>query len=253
MKAIIVLIIMFSTSSCGVKHKIESNSYLPLPGCEEGNAITFIQTGSCDKEGCSYEKLMTLCGEGTKCEDGVCVASYCGEGKGLCDTPPDTSCNADAVVTYEPMGKCVGQECVYSPTYTHCKANQICANSICLYPWSPCADITCDSPPPPGCEGNAATVPKGNGTCGEDGCVYPSSKTHCGETATCINGLCDASINPCDGVDCYVPPAAICANDAIIKYDGIGTCSEGQCSYSATEEPCDDTEYCLDGRCLKFQ
>jgi hypothetical protein len=113
----------------------------------------------------------------------------------VCDTPPVDACeDATTRISYAAQGTCQAAtgECTYLPATETCP--EVCREGRCQAA-DPCAGVTCDSPPPPACQGDAALlVYSSPGTCSPaDGtCSYPSEAQAC--LRVCEAGVCDPDI-----------------------------------------------------------
>ncbi|PIE17296.1 MAG: hypothetical protein CSA65_09325 [Proteobacteria bacterium] len=59
----------------------------------------------------------------------------------------------------------------------------------------------------------------------------------------------DGSSDPCSNVSCTKPPAPTCLNDKVLeRYDNVGTCVAGTCTYGLKTETCAGS--CVSGSCL---
>lgn len=56
-----------------------------------------------------------------------------------------------------------------------------------------------------------------------------------------LTGCSDGKTDPCKGVVCNTPPAAICEGDTLVTFASIGTCEGGDCVYAETRSTCDAT------------
>ncbi|MCZ7685102.1 MAG: hypothetical protein M5U28_42560 [Sandaracinaceae bacterium] len=87
--------------------------------------------------------------------------------------------------------------------------------------------------------------------CGQfdrDACLDLSPGVDCRLPGTCEVGACTPSGCTAAPVVCDAPPASTCVDaDTLRAFDPIGTCSDGVCSYEASEVACPDG--CADGAC----
>lgn len=99
-----------------------------------------------------------------------------------------------------------------------------------------CAGVSCTQVPLPTCiDANTLRTYLGNCNAGNGQCEYPSAETACAQG--CRNGQCIG--DPCAGVSCMSPPQAMCLNGSTLRvFASTGTCSNGQCSYAPTDQPC---------------
>ena len=109
-----------------------------------------------------------------------------------------------------------------------------------------CGTITCNTPPANVCaDADNLEVFEATGTCDKDQCTYASMITPCPDG--CANGQCNG--DPCIGVSCNAPPAPHCsAANTKRVYNSPGTCSNGMCSYTFTDQNC--PYGCTNGVCL---
>lgn len=99
-----------------------------------------------------------------------------------------------------------------------------------------CTGVTCESPPANSCESSTEfrsydTI----GSCADGVCRYVSHQIAC----ACRNSSCET--DACLGVACNSPPAAACTGangDTQTTYASTGSCSDGSCSYTPTDQAC---------------
>ncbi|MCB9521549.1 MAG: lamin tail domain-containing protein [Myxococcales bacterium] len=123
------------------------------------------------------------------------------------------------------------------------------ANDACPPP-DPCADVVCDSPPAPICEGIGAVITFTGGTCVDGACEYVPDRFDCGFFGACVDGAC-VGLDPCLGVVCETPPSPYCVGDIVRTPYGPGVCDVGLCSYAdeATEDCSISAGACVAGSC----
>ncbi|HWP09572.1 MAG TPA: hypothetical protein VNN72_27715 [Polyangiaceae bacterium] len=100
----------------------------------------------------------------------------------------------------------------------------------------PCVGVACDDPPDSECpEEDTLRTYKLVGDCSDGECSYGHMDTPC--DFGCANGACQP--DPCIGVTCDAPPANTCENSgSLLAYDPIGSCMDGDCSYTSRGIPC---------------
>ena len=109
-----------------------------------------------------------------------------------------------------------------------------------------CNGVLCNQPKPPECH-NANTLRTfaSSGTCTNGKCDYLSTDKTCANG--CANGLCVGDL--CNGVSCTTPPVPACTNPTTLTtFSSTGTCTNGTCSYTATNTAC--VNGCSIGMCL---
>ncbi|MGB0589444.1 MAG: lamin tail domain-containing protein [Myxococcota bacterium] len=117
----------------------------------------------------------------------------------LCAQPPDNTCLLGVATAYEPMGTCVGGECVYTVSVQEdCSATGVlCQAGTCLDTTDPCLPNPCVASSPAVCNGDVASSSATIGTCsadastGEAVCEYASHDIDCATLGTtCLEGAC---------------------------------------------------------------
>lgn len=209
-----------------------NNCYFANGTCEEGACrFPVNNAGVCDD--------MQPCTTADHCSEGTCVGTPT-----TCDAPPAPICvDATTRRLWNPQGACNPGTggCEYTSNDQHCQFG--CAPEGCL--GDPCANVTCNTPPAGQCYNPVGTCSNGlcsyttvSGACDDsDGCTTGDS---------CNNGLCIGT-----PMVCNTPPAADCASPTERRaYNATGTCSQGQCSYTANTQACNDNNACTTGdRC----
>ncbi|HEY5376278.1 MAG TPA: SUMF1/EgtB/PvdO family nonheme iron enzyme [Polyangiaceae bacterium] len=157
----------------------------------------------------------------------------------VCNTPQGNTCNGGAEFdSYDKTGSCADGVCSYVSHKTACT----CQNGACTT--DPCISVTCTSPLAASCtgaDGNTLTTFASNGTCSAGSCSYAPTNKTC--PFGCANGACKP--DPCAGVTCTTPPAAVCKTSAkATTYSATGTCSAGTCSYAPTDTGCESNKAC---------
>jgi len=261
-RAALALLVCSLAAACG------DNSPLPLdcddfddfacpqpaaPRCE-GDTLIVTRPGTCavenDAPGCTFAEVSTDCAaSGQVCAAGACRAPDDPCVGVTCDDPPAPSCAGSVVTTPAATGVCDSSSgapvCTYAPTTSDCAAsNQACESGACV---DPCADVTCEAPPAPACNGDELTTYDATGTCaahqGVPGCAYTSHVTDCAATGdVCANGACVAPDDPCADITCNQAPADACDGDVATDYPTIGSCDSssgtGVCHYTPQTQDC---------------
>ncbi len=198
----------------------------PAGACESSTKFkTYDTIGSCTNGACSYVEESVSC----NCEQDACTTDPC---LGVtCSTPPTPACSdVNTLTTYAAVGQCSIGSCSYAPSNTTC-ANG-CANGACNA--DPCVGVTCNTPPANSClSGTQFKAYNQVGSCMNSTCSYTSQLINC----VCASNMCDS--DPCLGVTCNTPPAAVCSSSAnLTTYSSSGTCSNGSCSYNSSVNAC---------------
>jgi hypothetical protein len=209
------------------------------PSCTDANTLrTYAASGSCVDGECSYDHVDTTCAAG--CANGACLDDPC---SGLaCNAPPAPVCqNGSTLRTYSSQGTCTSGTCSYSYVDTTCALG--CQSGACNP--DPCGGKLCNTPPAPSCV-NPSTLRThaAAGTCSGGSCTYGYVDTTC--SFGCSAGACNP--DPCSGISCNQPPAAVCASTTTLRtYAAAGTCANGACSYSYVDSTC--AFGCANGAC----
>ncbi len=131
-----------------------------------------------------------------------------------------------------------------------CATGEICASDQTCVPVSgdTCEhDSDCTNVPQPNCIGDQLTTYGGicSATSEVPTCDYVAVDSQtC--NAGCSNGACNPDL--CKDVVCDTPPDAICQDATTLKtYESNGTCAQGDCSYTSSEQSC--VYGCMDGAC----
>jgi hypothetical protein len=100
----------------------------------------------------------------------------------------------------------------------------------------PCVGVACEDPPGPSCEDeDTRRVHDPVGSCSDGNCTYGFTDTPC--DFGCAGGACNS--DPCLGVNCNAPPANDCQDSGhLVAYDSVGSCDDGDCTYSSSVIPC---------------
>jgi len=218
----------------------------PKSHCVDTTTLrTYAPAGTCRDLLCTYAEYSVLCTEG--CAADACVGNEPCSGI-ICDQPPARAClDGDTLHSYSPTGTCSAGVCSYGEIDTVCADG--CAQDACT--GDLCAGITCSQPPAPTClDASTRRGYASVGSCSDGLCAYASADTSC--TGGCAGGVCIG--NPCAGITCNQPPAALCANPTTRRsYAASGTCNGGTCSYTATDTSCTapthGTPTCAGGTC----
>lgn len=159
-----------------------------------------------------------------------------------CDHPPEASClDGSTLESYASGGTCAESSCTYAHWNTTCQDG--CVNGACVGD-DPCAHVSCATAPAPACSDATTLVTYGAGTCVAGGCQFTSTKTAC--ASGCTNGACTGE--PCAGVACNTPPAAVCTGTNAVSFAAIGVCENGSCVYAMSQVACDNG--CATGACI---
>ncbi|MCA9628113.1 MAG: hypothetical protein KC766_10620 [Myxococcales bacterium] len=161
-----------------------------------------------------------------------------------CTVPPESRCDVadpDVLISYQVPGVCDNGACSYAEQRVACSDG--CVDGACV--GDPCAGVTCNTPPDNACNGSDLIAYDPQGTCTGGDCDYTSQTLSCADG--CDQGAC---VNdPCAGVSCVTPPADACASASSLRhYSQTGTCGEGGCDYSYSDETC--AFGCAAAKCL---
>jgi alpha-tubulin suppressor-like RCC1 family protein len=188
--------------------------------------------GECVDGACRYRIAAGFaCDDGDPCttEDACDTAARCAGSRIACTTPPAAMCMGSRLRTYSSIGACSAGECDYHPVDTDCMFG--CAEGRCLA--DPCASLSCTTPPAPQCMGVTLRTYSSAGTCAAGACSYPNTERTC--DFGCSAGACNA--DPCAGLSCDSPPAAVCIGDVLRSY--YPSCTGGMCRYPFTDRTCE--------------
>jgi|GEM_PF-3153815 len=154
----------------------------PASSCDGTKVKAYANPGTCEKGVCSYAEATEDCGKETK------------------------KCEGGAVVTSTPTcakGKCETQE-----TKADCASGLVCESGACVN--DSCAGITCDSPPPPSCDGDDAVSYSSTGKCSDGNCSYPDTRQDCAAFGQyCAAGQCVTVVAADATVDAGMPDATV--------------------------------------------
>ena len=186
------------------------------------------------KQDCDPAALNDGCKDGLSCDPiGRCVVSGDCASDGDCDSPPNGTCDEDALLSYANEGKCELVDgkgvCKYPSSSTLCEAG--CLNDACI---EECDAATCTNPPSAACDidGVTAVTYEPAGFCENNGCSYTQIPVSC--AVGCLNGECVAG--GCDVQPCSTPPNDRCSGNTVYNYGEDGVCREEEgaaiCDYS---------------------
>ncbi len=200
-----------------IKVEAEGRSCDNVNACPENFSCVSgtCQSTGCQGAACPTSCTVTGCAQPTRsCLDSATareVESLCNAGTGQCEQKnADVSC---------PNG---------------------CANARCVE--EACKGVVCNMPPAATCDGNTRNG-FGASSCSAGQCNYAPTQTNC--ASGCANGQCIG--DPCAGVVCQTPPAAVCEQNQLRRYQPAGVCKEGKCDYQSTLTPC--ANGCAAGAC----
>lgn len=162
----------------------------PQATCKDAQTrVGYAASGACDglTGACTYAATETTCAQG--CQMGQCVGDLCAGVS--CNTPPAATCaDANTLRTFA-AGTCDegNGQCAYPQTDTPC-ANG-CLNGACVNQ-DLCANVTCNTPPAPSCNGKRRVSWASAGTCdmGTGTCSYAEMPLDC--PFACVLGECVA-------------------------------------------------------------
>lgn len=223
----------------------------PPAECFGDAALVPVAAGTCDEStgDCSYDVDTIDCAAtGLICRDGACVPDPCDDI--VCDAPPEPTCDFAVAIAYTESGLCDDGACSYLPRTEDCGALGLdCSAGTCV-PRNPCAGVSCETPPPPLCEGNVALSYSGAGVCIDGACQFSPRQRDCdGLGLICDDGAC-VEPGACTGVDCSVPPPPTCEGDVAIALLPPGICADGTCEFSESRTDCASSgRLCVAGAC----
>ena len=216
--------------------------------CVDSVAFTYEAAGECIAGDCLYEESREDCAaDGRTCSNGECLSSC---DLITCNTPPVPSCDGDTAIAFSDRGSCDAGECSYDETATDCSlTGEFCVRGECQAA-DPCEGVVCDAPPAARCDGTTARgfAP---GRCFGGSCVYDESSIDCAaDGRSCLRGECVVT-DPCEGVDCSVPPAPSCEDGVAVSFALPSSCAFGVCNFETTRTTCSLTgAVCEDGVCV---
>lgn len=108
-----------------------------------------------------------------------------------------------------------------------------------------CLNVTCNAPPMNVCANSQQLrIYESPGACADGVCNYSTRLEACPNG--CAAGKCNG--DPCVGVTCNMPLAAVCTDATTLKqYAAQGTCAQGACSYAESFVTCQFG--CANGQC----
>lgn len=202
-------------------------------GCDTPPSGCTLEQGTCAEGKCSYDLKPqgTTCDDEDPCSTGdSCSAGECAGVPMLCQTPPQSMCADENVLTvFATPGRCTAGECAYATAEVVCSLG--CDRGLCR--GDPCRDVICNTPP--------GFCYQAQGFCVNGACMYlyDDAKTcndgdPCTTNDRCIGGTCGGTPAPCDD-----PPANTCKNSrTLISHAGQGECTEAGCAYTSAEVTC---------------
>lgn len=220
--------------------------------CDTPPSPCHAATGLCSGGVCSYPiAASTSCDDGDACTtvDTCDTNARCGGTPTVCQTPPPSTCDGDALTVHSANGHCESGGCTYDTTTVPCPDG--CEDGRCL--GDPCANVTCDTPPSP-CHADL-------GTCRDGVCEYAfddgapcDDNDACTENDQCQSGACGGASKTCQ-----TPPSPVCENATTLTgYANHGTCTAGTCQYAPTPVSCEfgcvqtrDVGACLGDPCAQ--
>jgi hypothetical protein len=221
------------------------------PTCDGSDVIVTASSGTCSGGFCSYTQTRVNCAlSGGTCRSGACVPGNPCDGL-VCNTPPPAICEAQNAVSFGTPSLCVGGACRYTRFVDDCVSDGgSCVDGACES-IAPCEGVVCNTPPAPRCEFDVAVVFSGGGTCAGGNCNYARNETNCADTGRfCRDGAC-VEADPCEGVACLSPPAAVCRGDVAVEYGFPGSCAGGACTYPERTTDCAASgRICSQGSCI---
>ncbi len=218
-----------------------STCQIPAPTCRDGSTRITSRLRACDERTCQFLAIETPCANG--CVDGRCVAEPCA-GQ-TCDDAVAPVCLSDTTLRVRGRpGFCNADgACGYISVDLACAGG--CTNGVCGT--SPCLGVSCETPPPSVCVGNALRVFDRVGLCDpSSGCQYTSRDIAC--PGGCSAAACNADL--CTGVTCDAPAAPACVSATARRVFAPGTCSQGLCRYAESVVSCAAGEQCQQGVCV---
>ena len=190
-----------------------------------------------------------VCGAGTTCSMGRCVAP-CGAPRLDCDADASNGCEVDGSSDARHCGAC-GNRCRLPGATSRCSGGS-CIVDACLEGWGDC-NVS------PGCETSLRTL-SSCGACGRS-CGYPGAYAECLETgvcamAGCLNGFGDCNESDSDG--CETPTTTVddcgacgraCEPPFAIGFCDMGACRVGGCDPGRSDcdgDPANGCEVAVD-------
>lgn len=222
---------------------------IPEPVCVDRIALRY-GTPRCAAGTCLTPTEVEDCAAtGRFCAAGACVDANPCEGI-VCASPPPPVCDGSARFTFAPTGTCDAGTCRYTRVLaTDCATDGLtCRDGACVA--DPCADVLCDDPPPPVCDGDVSVAVVLLGACTEGVCSWPPpERLDCAALGGgCRDGVC--SFDPCRDVSCSTTRPDACEGDRVLTFSSL--CVDGACVEVGTPLTCDNPERaaCVGGRCV---
>jgi hypothetical protein len=138
------------------------------------------------------------------------------------------------------IGTCDHGSCTYATTTSTCEFG--CASDACKL--DPCANITCDAPPPPTCSSTTTLVTASAGTCSAGTCDYATTSQTC--ASGCVGTACvGPATNACGVCDRdWQCDAALDHWSSFYDSDGLGCADDRtgttlRCNGSLDNDPDD--------------
>jgi hypothetical protein len=224
----------------------------PARACEGDTIVTYESVGTCnvDTEECEYAVAETVdcAANGQYCFRARCVTPDPCEDV-TCDERPENFCDEETLHAFA-AGVCSAGECSYVETVTDCEAQgQLCRDGVCRDRF-PCEGVVCESAPDPYCSGDELVTFGADGTCADDDCSYPVTRTNCAATGQiCLSAQC-VDPDPCLGEFCFDRPTPFCEDDVAVGYEVPGVCDDGFCRYTEVRRDCEaEGRVCFAGDC----
>jgi hypothetical protein len=211
----------------------------PSAVCVGNVRRSYESPGTCGTSGCTYSQVDTTCVFG--CNGGACNPDPCAGV--FCEQPPAARCNGNTRISYASPGTCSLGSCTYTESQTTCQFGCDGVTGQCT--GDPCMGVSCTTPPVATCNGSVRRSYVSPGSCALGSCTYAQQDTTC--ASGCNAGQCLG--DPCMGVTCTSPPAAICLNGTTRRtYGSSGTCALGSCNYAPADTSCPFG--CANGSCI---
>lgn len=252
MRHLLVGWVMLTSVACGISASVCdattcSGCCSASGSCEPGGASDACGSGGAACSDCSSQSrscVLFQCSPAQGTGGGTGGGSATGGGAATgggsdscagvtCTQAPRATCvDANTIRLFEAAGTCRLGQCEYASRTETCVGG--CANDVCNT--DPCNAVSCVSPPASTCR-DAATRRsfEAQGTCANGACTYAPQDFTC--PFGCANGACIG--DPCIGVTCQTPPAALCLNASTRRsFQSSGTCGAGTCTYASQDTTC---------------
>ena len=226
----------------------------PAATCDANEVVSSDSSGTCMDGECEYGETRTPCGDAAICTAGECIDSADPCAGMECADVPVAYCDGDTAISYDESGVCVDGTCSYGEVMTKCDAGTSCIEGECV-----------EDEPFPDCDGNLGWIADGycdssnnSDECGWDGgdccgstCVS-TDLYECGVSGPGYNCIDPGAVenDPCEGVDCSLPPAPVCEGNERVTYAPDGLCDAGQCQFSEAERYDCGESVCTNGTCM---